>query len=299
MIDKAIVIGSINYDTFLKVDHLPMKGENILASAIATSCGGKGANQAVQCAKLGLKTYMAGCVGDDSIAGILLESLRKNGVDVSRIRRGSGPSGQAYVTSAEDGSLFGTIMIGANWEVNDDDVDSVDDLVDENTAIILQMEIPMDAIRRAIVKYSAKGAKIYLNAAPAAPLEDEYFSKCAFAVFNESEAMFYLKRKFDASEAESAIKELSGRLGCPCIFTLGPEGAISCKDGVCTFCPAADVPVVETTGAGDSFIGGFIFAQSRDPDIMNALRFASKCSGFTIQKIGAQDSMPCLEDIAE
>ncbi|MFA6857464.1 MAG: ribokinase, partial [Treponema sp.] len=263
MENNVVVIGSLNYDHFIHVPELPAKGQTMQISGIDTACGGKGANQAYQCAKLGMSTYMVGAVGSDVYGTKLLTSLTDVGTDVSFVKTVDVPTGQGYVVCAENGSLFSTILHGANWEVTTSDVDKIMPFINENTFVVLQMEIPVDIVKYAIRAAAGKKAKIIVNAAPAVPIEKEYFAMCSLVVFNETEAMFYMNKKFAGKD--NAVKMIPGfakELSTAVCITLGPEGVIYCdRNNLYTY-PAVDVPVVETTGAGDSFIGGMIYAMA-------------------------------------
>ena len=298
MENRVIVIGSLNYDHFIHVHELPKKGETKQITTIDSGDGGKGANQAYQCACLGLKTFMVGAVGNDSYGSLLLDSLKKSGADVSLVRKTVTPSGQGYVICAADGSLFSTILKGANNEVGISDVDTALKDSDEHTFVVLQMEIPVGVVEYAIKTAREKGAKIIVNAAPAVPFDKKYFGMCDLIVMNEAEAMFYLQRNFKGKEELlKIIPKFAEELSTAVCITLGSEGVVYCgKEGLYDF-PAVDVPVVETTGAGDSFIGGLIYSMSREMSIPDCLKTASYCSAVTIQRVGAQSAMPSLEQL--
>lgn len=299
-IEKVIVIGSLNRDMFIRVPHIPAKGENVHAVDVQYSLGGKGANQAAQCARLGLNTFMCGCVGQDDAGSCLIEGLQKSGVDTSFVRAADAPTGMGVVFTSEGGELAGAVIKGANWALAKSDVDSVLHLFGPRAAVVLQMEVPIDVVEYAIEKAHERGCRIFLNAAPATSIDMKYFSLLSYAVFNETEAAFYLKENARLSTVEGAleaVKAFSGEVGCGCVFTLGPAGAVCCSDGVALYSPSIDVPVVETTGAGDSFIGGFIYCISKGAGLKEALDFASLCSAYTIGRVGAQEAMPRLGDL--
>lgn len=300
MLNEVIVIGSINYDNFLQVDKLPLKGETKHAHSFNWACGGKGANQAIQCAKLGLKTRMVGKVGNDSIGKTLLDNLKSCDVNCDNVDVVDGPSGMGYVISAEDGSLFSTILRGANWNITKDDIDKVAINFNTATIIVLQLEIPSDIVEYTIRIASSKGCKIVLNAAPAIPIDTELFNLCDLVIFNEAEAMYFTDSSFKTiEETKVAIRKCGEKYNCDLCFTIGPLGALYNKAGEILYYPAIDVPVVETTGAGDSFIGGLVYGLSHYNDVEMMLKFATVCSAFTIQGIGAQNSMPNLKDVLE
>jgi len=162
------------------------------------------------------------------------------------------------------------------------------------------MEIPVDIVKYTIRAAAAKKAKIIVNAAPAVPIGKEYFAMCSLVVLNEAEAMFYMHKKFAGKD--DAVKMIPGfaeELSTAVCITLGPDGVIYCdRNNLYTF-PAIDVPVVETTGAGDSFIGGMIYAMAGNNDLPGCLKIASCCSAVTIQHTGAQKSMASLSQLRQ
>lgn len=298
MRDKIIVIGSLNYDIVLKVSKLPAQGETLPANDAAFSAGGKGANQAVQAAKLGVPTYMAGCVGNDSMGDFLLKTANSYGLHTDYIRRTNGPSGMGVVNAMDDGSVFATIVRGANFEITKEDIDRIEPLMEEAGLMILQMEIPQDMNRYAIDKAKAHGCKVLMNAAPAAPFEEEYLKKCDILVVNEVEASFYAGKTIDTMD--KAVEEagnMSAKMGNTVIITMGKEGAVVSSAGRTEKVPSMKVNAIETTGAGDSFIGGTGYAVMNGMDIFEASKFATKCSAVTVCRLGAQDSMPTLKEI--
>lgn len=298
MRDKVLVIGSLNYDIILKISKMPEIGENMLANSVTFRAGGKGANQAVQTAKLGMKTYMAGCVGKDAMGDFLLNSAKSYGVNVDYIRRTDMYSGMAAVNSLDDGGVFATIAKGANFEVTKEDIDRVENLMDEAAIVIFQMEIPQDMNRYAIDKAKAHGCKVLMNAAPAATFEEEYIRKCDIFVVNEVEAGFYAGKTIDTMEkAEVEASEMSARFGNTILITMGKEGAVVASGGRTEQIPALKVKAVETTGAGDSFIGATSYALMNGMDIFEACSFATRCSAVTVCNLGAQESMPTLEEV--
>lgn len=298
MKNKVIVIGSLNYDMIMDIPKMPEIGENMLASAVSFAAGGKGANQAVQAAKLGMETYMAGCVGKDNMGDFLVDTMRGYGVNVDHVRRTDGITGMAAVNSLEDGGVFATIVKGANFEMTKEDVDGMEDLMEEAGIVVLQMEIPQEINRYAIDKAKAHGCRVLMNAAPAAPFSEDDIKKCDIFVVNEVEAGFYAGKAIDTMEkAEKEAKEMSDRLGNTIIITMGKEGAAVCSQGRTEKIPSLKVKAVETTGAGDSFIGAVSYGLMNDMDIFDACTFATRCSAVTVCRPGAQRAMPTLQDL--
>lgn len=300
MRDKITVIGSLNYDIVLKIPRLPECGETLPADDAAFSPGGKGANQAVQAAKLGVPVHMVGCVGTDGHGEVLLEAARKYGVDTAHVRRCKEPTGMGIINAMKDGSVFACIVRGANFAVTKEDIDGAKQILKESFLVILQMEIPQEINRYAIEKAKEAGCRVLLNAAPAEEIPLDYLKMCDIIVLNEVEAGFYLKT--DVKNEEDARKGaalLAETCGADIIITLGKAGAVVTEDGKVTFIPSRRVEAIETTGAGDSFIGGVGYALQIGRSLTDACKFAACCSAVTVCRLGAQDSMPFLKEVME
>lgn len=299
MRDKIVVIGSLNYDIILKSSRLPECGETMPVDNAAFSAGGKGANQAVQAAKLGVPTYMVGCVGEDAQGTYLKQTANAYGVNTSHVKTIQGvPSGMGVISALEDGSVFASIVRGANYAVTKEHIDAAETLLREAEIVILQMEIPLEINTYAIRKAKACGCKVLLNAAPAMEIPECYLQMCDILVVNEVEAAFYLKSELNTiDQAKEGAKKLSDRYGADIIITLGKAGAVVSDKGELVFIPAKKVDAIETTGAGDSFIGGVGYALMQDMTLTEACKFATACSAITVCRLGAQNSMPTLEEI--
>lgn len=295
---KITVIGSLNYDVILKIPRLPFKGETLTANGAAFSAGGKGANQAVQAAKLKTPTYMVGCVGTDASADFLVNTAKEYGVNVDYIRKVPGSSGMGVINAVEDGSVYACIVRGANFEVTKEDVDNAMPILKESGVCILQNEIPVEIIAYAIDKAKEAGCIVVLNAAPAIELPEECLSKIDILVVNEVEAEFYCHEKIDSVEkAKTEIKKMAEKYNNNVIFTLGKDGAVAYENGTIEFIPAMKVDAIETTGAGDSYIGAVSHSIIEGKSLIEACKFATKCSAITVCRMGAQPSMPTLEDV--
>ncbi len=295
---KITVIGSLNYDVILKIPRLPFKGETLTANGAAFSAGGKGANQAVQAAKLKTPTYMVGCVGTDASADFLVNTAKEYGVNVDYIRKVPGSSGMGVINAVEDGSVYACILRGANFECTKEDVDNAMPILKESGVCILQNEIPVEIIAYAIDKAKEAGCIVVLNAAPAIELPEECLSKVDILVVNEVEAEFYCHEKIDSVEkAKTEIKKMAEKYNNNIIFTLGKDGAVAYENGTIEFIPAMKVDAIETTGAGDSYIGAVSHSIIEGKSLIEACKFATKCSAITVCRMGAQPSMPTLEDV--
>lgn len=299
MRDKIVVIGSLNYDIILKSSRLPERGETMPVDNAAFSAGGKGANQAVQAAKLGVPTYMVGCVGKDAQGSYLLQTANIYGVNTEHVKIiPDVPSGMGVISALEDGSVYASIVRGANYAVTKEDIDAAEPLLRQAAIVILQMEIPPEINIYAIQKAKACGCKVLLNAAPAMEIPECYLQMCDILVVNEVEAAFYLNSELDSIDlAKAGAQKLSDRYGADIIITLGKAGAVVSDGGELAFIPAKKVEAIETTGAGDSFIGGVGYALMQDMTLTEACKFATACSAITVCRLGAQNSMPTLDEI--
>ncbi|MCD7735403.1 MAG: ribokinase [Lachnospiraceae bacterium] len=298
---RVVVAGSLNYDMFLGLREMPVIGETATAVSSDSAPGGKGANQAVQSARLGVPTTMIGCIGKDWGGQKCKESLAGSGVDVCSLKISeTEETGKGIVNVLPDGRVFSVICRGANYALTGEDILRVENKIAEADLLILQLEVPMDVVSAAVETAKRHGTEILLNAAPAAALEDSLIRDCDYFVVNEVECSFYAGRKIDSVEkAKAALAELTQKYGNCWVCTLGGDGAVIARKDRMEYIPAAKTEVVETTGAGDSFIGGFAYGILNGMDLFDAGLFASYCSAFTISGVGAQDSMPTRAQIRE
>jgi len=248
---------------------------------------------------LGLPTYMVGAVGDDFMGTFLYNGLKEYGVDVSRVKVEHGTSGFAMASAAGKGNIFATIVKGTNELVCPADIDALDTLFSRAAVVVLQLEIPTETVEYAIIQARRHSCTIVLNTAPAKPVRKDRLALCDFVVMNEVEAQFYGEIPLITREnAGDHVKKLSAGYGNTCIITLGGDGAvISTRGGPPNHFAAYDAEAVETTGAGDSFIGGIVYGIIHSMPLDGIMAFASCCSGITIQRVGAQPAMPSLDHV--
>lgn len=299
MKDKIItVIGSLNYDIIIKQNRLPLKGETYTANSIDFASGGKGANQAVQAAKLGAQTYMVGQVGTDNFGNFLVDELIKYQVKVDYVERSADTTGMGIVHALEDGSVYATITTGANGDVLRAQIDRVEHLIARSEILILQMEIPIPSIEYAIELGKKHNCKIILNAAPAVAIADNALRQVDFLIVNEPEASFYCGTEIrDFESAKLNYPKLLDRFNGALVITLGSQGSFLYDRQNTYQIPANDVKVIETTGAGDSFTGAFAYALLQGKSIYEAALFGSSAAEITVTRIGAQSAMPYLSEL--
>ena len=296
--NKVLVIGSLNYDVFLNVKAMPKIGETCPAESMAVSGGGKGANQAVQCAKLGLETFMAGAVGKDAMGDFLAAGLEKYGVNTEYLKRSEAGSGFSPVHVMPGGKVFGTIFHGANYDVTREDVDALAPLFPDLFALMLQLEIPLETVNYAAARAFEAGVPVILNAAPAQALPDRTLEMCHTFMANEVEASFYTGREIRTPEdALETIRPFCEKYGFRAIFTLGDQGAAACDGRRAEWIPPVKTQAVESTGAGDSYAGGYVKALHYGLDFFSAAAFAARCGAVTVSKVGCQNAMPELKEV--
>lgn len=290
-----LVIGSLNADLVVRVPRFPAPGETISGSDLATLPGGKGANQAVAAAKLGTSVAMLGRVGRDQLGQMLLDNLRRQQVDVSAVRESDSATGTAVILVNEQGQNCIVISPGANGQVIPSDVQAAP----QAKIMLLQLEIPLETVLYAAKWGKERGMTVILNPAPARELPDEIFENVDIVVPNESElSLLTGKPVTDYAQANAAIAALMERGAKQVILTMGERGAIAQVDfDSGYFLPAFEVNAVDTTAAGDAFIGGLAASFARGIVLPEALHYASACGALAVTKFGAQPSLPGAEEV--
>ncbi|MGL5260164.1 MAG: ribokinase [Lachnospiraceae bacterium] len=300
MKNKIVVIGSINYDIILKQERLPYKGETYAVDEALFCGGGKGANQAVQAAKLGAEVYMVGAVGNDAMGEYLRKSIKSANVNDKFLKTVNTVSGLGVVNCLYDGTVYANIVKGANYKITKRDIDELNDLMIDCKVLILQLEIPIEIVEYAIEKAKEKGIIVILNAAPSIDISEKSIKKCDYIIVNEVESSYYCKRTIDSVDAaEKEIINFTEKHNIGAIFTIGKDGAVVSDGKRVEHIPACKVEAIETTGAGDSFIGALGCCLVNGMDIFEASKFATYCSAITVCGIGAQSSMPDLKEVNE
>lgn len=298
MKNSILIVGSSNYDIILNQDKFAVTGETVLANKMSICGGGKGANQAVQCAKLGNKTIFLGSVGNDNMGDFLIKELDRYGLCTDYIKRSNVNSGVGVVNCIPDGEVRATVFSGANFDITPLELRRHEDLFKSCKVLILQLEIPDDVVYEAIKMGEENNCYIILNAAPAKLLNLEYLKKVNCLILNETEASFYLNKQIVSYEdVLTNSKQLLSLSKDICIVTLGKKGSVLVEKNKCTKIDAKVVNVIETTGAGDSYIGAFATKVFEESTFEEACNYATKVSSLTVQNIGAQSSMPTKIDI--
>jgi len=289
---NIFVVGSINMDLVAKLEHVPKRGETILSNSFLTYCGGKGANQATAVAKLGGRVSMIGKVGNDGYGIILKENLAKYDVDVENVSVADCASGIAFI-SVVDGDNTIVVAPNANSMLSEDDIKLGLENARVDDILITQLEVPLHIAEYALHLAKKKKMKTILNPAPAKKGLTKILQYVDILVPNETETEILTGiNPSDDVNTTLAIKALY-QLGVgQVVITLGSEGSVVSNGNQITYIDAVKTSVVDTTGAGDTYIGAMAVRLSDNADIISACNYASLAASITVTKAGAAESIP-------
>lgn len=292
-----VVFGSLNIDMVMQVEQMPRPGETVLCPRYQMVAGGKGANQAVAAAKAGTEVKLFGKVGDDEFGRIVLSSLRNSNVDLTGVGLSQDNStGCAAITVDAHGENMITVASGANLYAQEKEIPNF--LLSEKTTLLLQMETPVQENWRLIHRAKKFGAKIILNLAPAHKIPQDILQSLDVLVMNQIEANFLaLHLGFEVISPMVAVRRIAANYGITCIVTLGKQGAMACSPQGIWEVDAMAIEAIDTTAAGDAFVGVLASSMEKGMDLPASLRRASVASGLTCLKHGAQTSLPTDQEI--
>lgn len=276
---KILVIGSLNADMVVEVDHLPVPGETKTCNSFEVLPGGKGMNQAVCAAKLGADVTMAGCIGEDHYGTMLLQVLKENGIRCDLVHTIPNVStGMAVVTtSTEDNSII--VIPGANAKVDCEYIDSIAEDMKQMDMVVVQLEIPIKTVYYIIDRCNELGIPVLFNPAPAADIKDGIIDKVTYFTPNETElSAIYHDTK------EAVLQKYPNKI----IMSAGKDGAYYHDGNRLMHCKARTVSVVDTTGAGDAFNGALAFAVLEGKPLEDAVDYANGIAAITTTVKGAQ-----------
>jgi len=302
MRDQIVIVGSLNQDLVLNLHRFPGPGETVAGHSIRKFSGGKGANQAFAVARLGGRATMVGQVGDDAAGDAQLASLRSVDSDVQHVKRVRGEStGTAVILVEENGENRIVAVPGANGSFTAKDVEQARPVLIESAALLVQLEVPLATVTRAIEIAHNAGVCVILDPAPARALPDEILSMVQYLTPNLAELASLTGDALsnDASEASvvHSARKLCARGVRTVIAKLGSRGAIVVSAESFCAVPAFTVNVVDTTGAGDCFTAAFATALIAGASELHACRFAAAAAAISVTRAGAQPSMPSRDDV--
>lgn len=293
-----LVAGSANLDFVVRAGHIPQPGQTVLGRDFKTFPGGKGGNQAVACARAGgVPTAMLLALGADDFAKPLEASLQAANVQM-HVRREPGlPTGTAFICVSDDGENAITVAPGANLALAPGDLPPLEGI----SHLVMQLETPLDTVAAFAHAAHAQGVKVVLNAAPAQPLPPELLADIDILIVNEGELAAVAAVGTAAGQDGDHDASMAARLQrvkVPCVVvTLGSEGSCACVNGVITRGAPFPIHPVDTTGAGDTFVGAFVAALSQDASLTHALQMGNAAGALACLKPGAQASIPSLAEV--
>lgn len=292
---KIVVIGSSNTDMVIQADRLPVPGETILGGTFLMSPGGKGANQALACARLGAEVTFVAKIGNDLFGIQAMEIYKSEQIDTRYVYTDNkNPSGVALISIDMTGENFITVAAGANQSLSVQDIDKARDVIRDADIILLQLEIPLETVAYAVDLAYRLGKRVILNPAPAASLHKTLMNRLYAILPNRIEAEMLSGIKVsDSRSAAVAAGIIRDKGVANVIITMGREGAFVLDDqGREAMLPANETPTIDTTGAGDVFCGALSVYLAEGHTLVDSVRFANVAASVAVTRIGAQSSIP-------
>lgn len=286
-------------DLVTRAPRLPKGGETLIGESFATVSGGKGANQAVAAARLGAQVSMIGCVGNDAYGEALRGALLAEQIDCQAVSTVDGSSGVALIVVDDNSQNTIVIVPGANGALSAEAIDRFDLVIQAADVLICQLEVPDASVGHALKRGRELGKTVILNPAPVSrPLPSDWYASIDYLIPNESEASALSGLSVDSLEAAQAAATRLIAMGADkVIITLGAQGSLFADGQRFEHFPAPVVKAVDTTAAGDTFVGGFAAALAAGQDEVQAIRFGQVAAALSVTRAGAQPSIPVLSDV--
>ena len=298
---KIVVLGVFVADTAYRANRQPRMGETIMGNSFALGPGGKGSNQAVAAARLGGDVTLITRLGDDAFADLAERTWAEAGVESGALRDPASYTGAAYIF-VEEASGDNAIIVcpGAAGDIGVADIEANSKLIRSASVFVTQLEQPIEAAKRALELAREAGVATILNPAPAAPLEDVVFGLCGYVTPNETETEELTGlRVASVDDARRAGDALLARGTANAVITLGENGALFHSNDHSEHVAAFHAgPVVETTGAGDAFNGGFAVGLSQGLDPLEAVRLGCATAAISVTRPGTAPSMPSMDEVS-
>jgi ribokinase len=297
---RLVVVGSLNMDLVVECDHIPMPGETILGVGMGEYPGGKGGNQAVAAARLHGPTAMIGCLGSDLYSTALRAALTEAGVETTHVLERGPRGGVAIIEVSASGENSIVVVQGANALLTAEDVEYALADLPEVRIVLLQLEIPIEAVERAAQSARARGMLVLLDPAPARTLSDRLLASVDYLTPNQQEAAFLAgMSEVRPADAPEAARRLLGRGVKTAIVKLGAAGVYASNGHESFYVAGHQVETVDTTAAGDCFAGALAVALLADDTLKEAVAFANAAAALSTTGRGAQPSMPTNAEVRE
>lgn len=296
---KVVVVGSSNTDMVTKLERLPIPGETLIAKGFIMAAGGKGANQAVATARLGGEVTFVARVGTDIFGEQAVQNFQKEGIITDFIvKDNENPSGVALIFVDQEGENCIAVASGANSKLSPEDVTAAKEKIKDAKVLLLQLETPLETVRYAARLASEAGAKVILNPAPARELDEALLNLITILTPNESETELLTGVKVEDERSAKEAAEILRKKGVAnLIITMGTKGSFLVTEEQAILIPTKKVKAVDTTAAGDAFNGALAYAIAEQKPLEEAVRFANLTGAFSATKLGAQPSMPTLDEL--
>ncbi|MBN2024564.1 MAG: ribokinase [Pirellulales bacterium] len=297
---RIFVVGSVNTDMVVVGQRIPAPGETVTGGRFVLAAGGKGANQAVAAARLGARVTLVAKVGNDLFGRESIDRFAQEGIRTEHVLRDSAQAtGVALILVDAAGENAISVAPGANFALAPEDVEPALAELGPGDVVLLQLEIPLPTVAHAARLASAAGARVILDPAPAAPLDDAILRHVDCLTPNETEASRLTGIEVrDVASARAAAERLLADGAKSVIVTLGGAGSLVCQGDRCDHVPCPRVDAIDTTAAGDAFNGGLAFAWSSGKSLADAAAFATRVGALAVTKLGAQPSLPTAEDVS-
>jgi ribokinase len=299
--NSVAVVGSMTVDLTATARHLPRLGETVLGTGFSIVSGGKGSNQAVMAARMGVPTWMIGCVGGDPFRNVVLDSLHAHGVDTTFVDTVDGEStGVAHIRVDESGHNDIVIVPLANAHTSPEQVDAFFEQNQHVQVLMLQLEIPVPTVLHAAKKAKERGITVIFDPAPAVPFPDEMYRYVDIVTPNETEASVLTGvNVVDAESAEAAARVLQTKGVQTVILTLAEKGVLVLDaEGIRYYSPF-QVKVLDATAAGDAFTGALGACVAEGMPLEQAIQYAMAAGALAVTKLGAQSSLPTKDEVKE
>jgi len=300
MTPRVLVVGSINMDLVIRAPRFPLPGETIIGKEFGTFPGGKGANQAVAARRLGAEVRMIGKVGEDQFGVTLRQILKGEGVETDGVFISSDYStGVALIVVDKNGQNSIVVSSGANMDLKPEDLKRREEDFSWGRVALFQLESPVESVLEGIRMAKERGAYVILNPAPARPLPQEIWRKVDLLVPNETEAALLVNDSPDSLDPLKAAREFIDKGVKEVIVSLGENGCLYASSQRTMSHPAFKVQAVDSTAAGDAFVGALSVGMAFGWEMEKIVAFASASGALTVTRKGAQSSLPMREEVEE